>query len=111
MKQPYAHPMMPLPNCDELARQNFIASLKMHMEDHVYPGDAVVGRTRVAPKFREQYARDPKGRVEWRHAMEEDPFVQTWSSIARTIQEMNWGHRRRDRAAPAAGAYREESHS
>ncbi len=90
MKQPYAHPMMPLPTSDELARQNFIASLKMHMEDHVYPGDAVVGRTRVAPRFRERHGRDPEGRVEWRHAMEEDPFVQTWSSIARTIQEMHW---------------------
>ena len=90
MKQPYAHPMMPLPTSDELARQNFIASLKMHMEDHVYPADAVVGRTRVAPRFRARHGRDPKGRVEWRHAMEEDPFVQTWSSIARTIQEMNW---------------------
>ncbi len=90
MKQPFAHPMMPLPTSDELARQNFIASLKMHMEDHVYPADAVVGRTRVASKFRAQNGRDPKGRVEWRHAMEEDPFVQTWSSMARTIQEMTW---------------------
>lgn len=90
MKQPYAHPMMPLPTSDELARQNFIASFKMHMEDHVYPADEVVGRTRVAPKFRASHGRDPQGRVEWRHAMEEDPFVQTWSSIARTLQEMNW---------------------
>ncbi len=90
MKQPYAHPMMPLPTQDELARQNFIAGVKMHMEDSVYPGDAVVGRARVAPKFRAKHGRDPKGRVEWRHAMEADPFVQTWSAIARTIQEMQW---------------------
>ncbi len=90
MKQPYPHPMMPLPTTDELARQNFIAGLKMHMEDNVYPGDRVAARVRVEPKFRAEHGRAPQGRVEWRHAMEEDPFVQTWSSIARTIQEMHW---------------------
>lgn len=90
MKQPYAHSMMAVPSADALARQNFIATLKMHMEDSVYPGDRLVASKRVAPSFTARHGRAPRTRQEWRQAMEADPFVQTWHSIARTIQEMHW---------------------
>lgn len=35
MRPPFAHAMMLQPDCDGLARQNFIAGLKMHMEDRL----------------------------------------------------------------------------
>jgi len=44
----------------------------------------------VGPRFKAKRGRAPRDRHEWRHAMERDPFVQAWCSIARTIQEMNW---------------------
>jgi len=90
MKEPFAHYMMPRATSDERARQNFVAGLKMHMEDNVYPWDRRVGTSRVLPRFEAEHGRPPQGRVEWRHAMEADPFVQTWGSIARSIQEMGW---------------------
>lgn len=90
MKEPFAHAMLPRAVSDERSRQNFIAGLKMHMEDHVYPADRTVGMGRVLPRFKAEHGREPKSRVEWRHAMEADPFVQSWGSIARSIQEMHW---------------------
>jgi SAM-dependent methyltransferase len=90
MREPFAHDMLPRAASDERARQSFIAGLKMHMEDNVYPADRKVGMTRVLPRFEAEHGRAPQGRVEWRHAMEADPFVQSWSSIARSIQEMHW---------------------
>ena len=40
--QPFAHPMMPLANPDELARQNFTVTLKLFMTEQVYPTDEFV---------------------------------------------------------------------
>ncbi len=90
MKEPYAHTMMPQASCDERARQNFIAGLKMHMEDRVYPADRTVSTKRVLPRFTAEHGRAPQSRAEFRHAMEADPFVQAWSAIARNMQEMHW---------------------
>jgi ubiquinone/menaquinone biosynthesis C-methylase UbiE len=90
MREPFAHDMLPRAASDERARQNFIAGLKMHMEDNVYPADRKVGEQRVLPRFESAHGRAPNSRTEWRHAMEADPFVQSWSSIARSIQEMHW---------------------
>ena len=90
MKQPYPHPMMPLPERDDLSRQNFIAALKIHAEENIYPGDRVVSEQRVLPRFLATHGQPPKSRTEWRKAMESDVFVKTWSSLARTMQEMHW---------------------
>ena len=90
MKEPFAHNMMPRAASDERARQNFVAGLKMHMEDNVYPSDRKVGVTRVLPSFKAAHGRAPNSSVELRHAIEADPFFQSWSSIARSIQEMGW---------------------
>ncbi|MDE0812223.1 MAG: hypothetical protein OSB69_23350, partial [Alphaproteobacteria bacterium] len=75
MKEPFAHNMMPRAASDERARQNFVAGLKMHMEDNVYPSDRKVGVTRVLPRFKAEHGRAPNSRVEWRRAMEADPLT------------------------------------
>jgi SAM-dependent methyltransferase len=90
MKQPFAHSMMPLATHDEAARQNFVADLKIHMEEEVYPANRLVYEHRVRPAFYRQHQRPPRDRHEVRRAMERDPFCQTWSSIARVLQEMLW---------------------
>ncbi len=90
MKQPYAHAMMPQPTHDEHARQNCIADFKMHMEDHVYPANRLVFDQKTLPAFQRANGRAPKSKHEVRHQMERDPFTQMWSSIARTLQEMQW---------------------
>lgn len=90
MYEPYAHPMMPRATHDELARQNFIASFKITMEDEIYPQNETVYRARVEPRFLREHNRRPANRHEVRRAMASEPFTQTWSSIARTLQEMMW---------------------
>ena len=90
MKQPYAHAMMPLPNHDEHARQNVIADFKMHMEDHVYPANRLVYDRKTLPEYRRSHGRPLRNKHEVRRQMEQDPFTQMWSSIARTLQEMQW---------------------
>ncbi len=90
MHEPFAHPMMARATHDELARQNFVASFKIHMEDEVYPENETVYRARVEPRFLREHNRPPANRHEVRRAMEREPFTQTWSSIARTLQEMMW---------------------
>lgn len=90
MKQPYAHAMMPIPTHDEHARQNCIADFKIHMEDHIYPANRRVFEQKTLPAFHRRTGRAPKSKHEVRREMEQDPFTQMWSSIARTLQEMQW---------------------
>ncbi|MSO65789.1 MAG: class I SAM-dependent methyltransferase [Alphaproteobacteria bacterium] len=90
MREPYAHPVMPRANHDELARQNAVASIKIYMEDHVYPADKAVYERRVKPAFVRSNGRPPKDKHEVRKLMEREPTYQMWSSVARTLQEMLW---------------------
>ena len=92
MKQPFAHAMMPLSNHDEQARQDFILSFKIHMEDEVYPENKTVYRNRVLPEFVRAHNREPETRQEVRRAMEQEPFTQMWGSVARTLQELMWAN-------------------
>jgi len=90
MKQPYAHPMMPLAVHDEHARQDFVVDLKIHMEEQVYPEDARVYEKKALPRFKKEKGRAPKNHHEVRKLMEREPSTQMWSAMARTIQEMLW---------------------
>jgi ubiquinone/menaquinone biosynthesis C-methylase UbiE len=81
---------MPRADHDELSRQNAVAAIKIHMEDHVYPGDALVYERRVKPDHVRRHGSAPADKHAMRAAMERDPFCQMWSSIARTLQEMLW---------------------
>jgi SAM-dependent methyltransferase len=90
MKQPYAHPMMPQAVHDELARQEFVVDLKIHMEEQVYPVDARVYEKKVLPRFTRENGRAPRTHHEVRKLMEREPSTQMWSAMARTIQEMLW---------------------
>lgn len=90
MQEPYPHLMMPEATHDERARQALVASLKILMEDEVYPGSKKIYETQVLPRFLRDHNRAPKDRHEVRRAMERDGYTQTWSSIARTLQEMLW---------------------
>ena len=90
MQEPYAHTMMPQASHDEVAREQFVATFKMHMEDNVYPADETVYRQRAEPEFARTNNRSPETRQEVRRLMEADPFFQMWSSVARNLQEMLW---------------------
>ncbi len=90
IKQPVAHAMMPVPDHDEHAREDFIVTLKMHMTDHVYPYDEAVYEKVAKPKFVKVNGREPSNGDEVHQLMMSEPYTQFWSAIARSMQEMLW---------------------
>ncbi len=90
MFEPYPHRMMPRASHDELARQNYVAAFKIHAEEEVYPKSKDVYRARVAPAITKASGQAPQNRHAARRALLKDDFCQTWSAVARTLQEMLW---------------------
>lgn len=84
------HDLLPRANHDELARQDFVHSLKLHLATRVAPGNKHVYERRAKPRFEQQAQRPPKDRHEVRHVMQDEPYYQTWSALQRTSQEMMW---------------------
>ena len=84
------HDLLPRANHDELARQDFVHSLKLHLATRVAPGNKHVYERRAKPRFEQQAGRLPKDRHEVRHVMRDEPYYQTWSALQRTSQEMMW---------------------
>lgn len=90
--QPYRHAMMPVPTHDEHAREDFIAHLKIHMTDQVYPYDETVYERRVKPRTIKEHGRAPADCDEMHKVMMAEPFTQFWSAIARNLQDMLWAN-------------------
>ncbi len=90
MKEPFRHAMMPVADHDERAREQIVASFKIHMEDNFYPANGAVYDQKVKPAFARKNGREPKSRHEVRKAMSSEPYYQMWSAIARNLQEQLW---------------------
>lgn len=86
----YAHALLPEPTGDELARQEFVKSYKLHLATQISPQNKTVYETQVKPAFEKEHGRPPKNRHEIRKAMNGENLYQTWSSLLRTSQEMMW---------------------
>lgn len=75
------HAVLPRPTGDELSRQAFVKSLKLHLANKVAPGNALAfAAKRVA-------ARD---RHDVRRAMQHDTYFRFWGALQRNSQEMMW---------------------
>lgn len=90
METQHQHAALPAATHDELARQNFVQSLKVHLATRVSPGNRTVYEHRAAPRFAREHRRPPKDRHEVRNVMRHEPYYQTWSALLRTSQEMMW---------------------
>jgi ubiquinone/menaquinone biosynthesis C-methylase UbiE len=90
MNGQFEHEILPQATHDELARQSFVQSLKVHLASKVSPGNKVVYEERVKPAFEHQHRRPPQDRHEVRRAMVTEPYYQMWSALQRTSQEMMW---------------------
>lgn len=84
------HAVLPAATHDELARQNFVQSLKVHLATRVSPGNKTIYECRAAPRFEREHQRPPQDRHEVRSVMRHEPYYQTWSTLLRTSQEMMW---------------------
>lgn len=84
------HPLLPMPDHDELARQNFVKSLKLHIATKIVAGNKIVYERRVRPAFEKAHGRPPTDRREILDAMIDDVYYSLWGSLFRTSQEMSW---------------------
>lgn len=111
--QPFPHDLMPLPDHDEHAREDFTCALKLYASEHLYPNDELIYEKRARPRFVKEHGREPENCDEVHRLMMEDPFTQFWSGVARNLQEANWynqgrvAERQLDRLKEAA----EEKHA
>ncbi|WP_104901068.1 class I SAM-dependent methyltransferase [Nostoc sp. 'Peltigera membranacea cyanobiont' N6] len=90
MAQQFQHAMLPQPTHDELARQNFMQSLKMHIFRNISPGNKVVYEKLAKPKFEQKHQRPPQNRHEIREAMQHEPYYRWTSALKRINQEILW---------------------
>jgi SAM-dependent methyltransferase len=84
------HAVLPRPTGDELARQEFVKSLKYHLSTRIAPGIRDVYEKRRAPEFRARVGRAPSNRREVRELIADEPYYRMWSALERTSQEMLW---------------------
>ena len=84
-----SHSVLPNPNHDELALQNFVKSFKLHIATKIVPGNKAVFDKRVKPEFERSHGRPPADRHEIRKAMADDVYYGLWGSLFRTSQEMS----------------------
>ncbi|MBE9018918.1 class I SAM-dependent methyltransferase [Chroococcidiopsis sp. CCALA 051] len=90
MDRQFQHPMLPQVTHDELARQNFVKSLKLHIVKNLSPGNKRVYEQVVKPQFEREHQRSPQNRHEIRTAMQGHPHYRWWSALRRINQEMLW---------------------
>jgi len=84
------HGMLPQPDHDELARQQFAHALKAHIVAKIHPGNRVAYEERAKPAFFAEHKREPGNRKDVASVMKSDPHYQMWSSLLRTSQEIMW---------------------
>ncbi|MEH2067666.1 MAG: class I SAM-dependent methyltransferase [Nostoc sp.] len=90
MDRQFQHAMLPKTTQDELARQEFVQSLKLHIFRNLSPGNKVVYEKLAKPKFEQQHQRPPQNRYEIREVMQDEPYYR-WNSVLKRIsQEMLW---------------------
>ncbi|MBM4197664.1 MAG: class I SAM-dependent methyltransferase [Gammaproteobacteria bacterium] len=84
------HPFLPELQHDDVARLDFVKSLRRFLSTRVLPGNAKVYEQRVIPRFRATHGREPATRDEIRAEMVREPYYQLWSALQRRSQEMLW---------------------
>lgn len=85
-------PLAVLPDAtsEELARQEFVKSLKQFIQQGILPGLAPVYRSRATKRFERDHGRAPENRHDIRKAMVPDPYFQNYAAVNRIAQELLW---------------------
>ena len=84
------HDALPLPNHDESARQDFVASLRQYSARTIGAVNYSLYKARVEPAFKAAHGRPPADHEEVRPLMTAEPYYQFWSATQRNSQEMMW---------------------
>jgi SAM-dependent methyltransferase len=84
------HPVLPKPDHDERARQEFAKSYKQFIQQGLLPGLGPVFQGRAAKAFEKKAGRAPADRFDIRKAMVSDPYHQHYAAANRIAQELLW---------------------
>jgi ubiquinone/menaquinone biosynthesis C-methylase UbiE len=79
VQQPHA--VLPRATAEELSRQEFVKSLKLHLATRVAPGNRLAFAAKNAPA---------RTRHDVRKVLGDDPYFRFWSALQRNSQEMMW---------------------
>mgnify|MGYP005994269609 CR=1 FL=1 len=90
LKAQYAHGIFPKPTGDEMARQEFVKSLKYHLASTISVGNQDAFTGRASDAFQKREGRPAETMHDVRKAMESDPYFTFWSAMQRNSQEMMW---------------------
>lgn len=90
MREQLQHAMLPRANRDETARQDFITSLRAHMQATLMPGNQAVYEARTEATFVAEHGCQPANRHEVASVMKRDPYYQFWSALQRVTQQAIW---------------------
>lgn len=84
------HSVLPLPNHDEAARQDFSVAFRKQVIEMTTQGGEQVYNKRVAPAYARSHGKPPSNRHEARRALDADPYWQAASALKVTQQELLW---------------------
>lgn len=84
------HEFLPEVSHDDVARQEFVKSLRGFLSSRVMPGNQAIFSQRVEPAFRAAQGRPPADRAEVRRLMTAEPYYRFWSAMQRRSQELMW---------------------
>jgi ubiquinone/menaquinone biosynthesis C-methylase UbiE len=84
------HDALPIPNHDECARQDFVASLRHYSGRTIGAANYKLYKNRVEPAFVAEHGHAPQTPEEVRPLMTAEPYYQFWSATQRASQEMMW---------------------
>jgi len=90
METQFAHAQLPPAGADDLARQAFVQSLKLHLARKVVPEIETIYKNRVEPAFVKAHGRAPATPHEVKAVMDGDYYYRLWGSLYRTAQELLW---------------------
>jgi SAM-dependent methyltransferase len=84
------HDILPEATHDELAREEFCASLRKFFTGSLFPANKRLYEEKLVPAFVERHGRPPANRLEVKALMEESFYYRGMSLVGRTAQEMLW---------------------
>jgi ubiquinone/menaquinone biosynthesis C-methylase UbiE len=84
------HPMLVSSNHDQRARQEFVKSLKGHIQQQLLPAVQTSYSTRAVKAYEKKNQHPPEDYRQAREAFADDPIFKAYLSINRSSQELQW---------------------
>ena len=85
-----SHPVLVNSNCDDRGRQEFVKSLKTHIQNELLPAVSTAYFQRAHPAYTEAHGHPPENHKQAREVFGDDPLFQAYLCLNRSSQELQW---------------------